>query len=215
MIRHIVTLALLGLSQIAVDVHAQKDSLNLHVDKWFDGIYFGLAAGSQNIFGGSYVNNVDILAQDTRLVTDLAVGFRKEILNNRLVVGAEFQVGFMNGNLDYKDNNYSIKYKNNSQSAIGLAIGTAFSRKRNLHFFVYANETTRKFKVEVKDSFGSFRQLDEQGMLKYGIGFESHITKSLNARIYAGRLRVDFGDLTTNIDVEGTTDLMFGIVYQF
>ena len=52
-------------------------------------------------------------------------------------------------------------------------------------------------------------------MLKYGVGLEYQAFERLHAKISFGGLRVDFGDVITNIDVEDRYDLMMGIVYQF
>lgn len=192
---------------------AQEGSTKL----FFDGFYLGANVGSQNLFGGSLVEGKDILAQESRFVAELATGFRKQFLKGRLLAGAELQLGFTNGELTYKDpfKSLTINYKNNFQSGYGLTVGTIFGKRKNILTYVYAFETERRFEVTIQDAFGQYKQQDEQGMLKYGIGIEAHLWKGLNARVTIGRLRVDFGDLVTNIDVEDKWDFTVGVVYQF
>lgn len=185
--------------------------------RFFDGIYLGVAAGAQNIFGGSFVDGVDILAQESRFVLDWAAGFRKQFFRDRLLAGVEFQVGFTDGDLAYAEPaaQRSIRYENSMQSGLGLTLGVALGKRKNVLLFCYGNETKRNFDVTVIDGTQSYRQQDKQGMLKYGLGVETHLWKGLNARATAGRLRVDFGDQVTNIDVEDRMDFMIGFVYQF
>lgn len=183
----------------------------------FDGFYFGAAAGSQNIFGGSFVGGADVLAQESRFVTELSAGFRKQFFQGRLLAGVEAHLGFTDGNLMHADpeKQLYITYKNNTQSGIGLTLGTAIGKRKNVALYAYANETKRTFDVSVREHSKAYKQQDKQGMLKYGVGAEVHIWKGLNARLSAGGLRVDFGDLMTNINVEDKLDVMAGVVYQF
>ncbi len=185
--------------------------------KSFDGFYLGANVGSQNLFGGSFVDGVDVLAQESRFVAEFAAGFRKQFLKNRLLAGVEFQFGFTDGNLMHIDpeKQLEIHYKNNTQSGIGLTEGVALGKHRNIMAFAYGNETTRKFDVTITDQFGPYKQKDEQGMLKYGIGLEMPVYKKMNIRATIGGLRVDFGDQVTNINVEDKLDATFGIIYQF
>lgn len=185
--------------------------------KWFDGFYVGANVGSQNLFGGSLVEGKDILAQESRFVAEAFTGFRKQLLKGRLLIGAELQLGFTDGDLMYDDPSRPLKisYENNFQSGYGLTAGGVLGKRKNVLAYIYAFETERKFDVAIRDAFGSYKQKDEQGMLKYGIGIEGHVWKGLNARAAFGRLRVDFGDLETNINVEDKWDVAVGVVYQF
>jgi len=183
----------------------------------FDGLYLGANAGSQNLFGGSFVDGVDVLAQESRFVAELFTGFRKQFLKGRLMAGAEVQIGITDGDLRHEnpDNSLTINYKNNFQSGYGLTLGGIFLKKKNLLVFVYAFETERKFDVNIQQDGYSFNQKDEQGMLKYGLGLEAKLWRGLHARATAGRLRVDFGDQITNIEVDDKWDLTAGVVWQF
>ena len=182
----------------------------------FDGLYLGVSVGYQNIFGGSFVNGVDILAQDTRRVLDIPIGYRKQFIKGRYLVGIEYSFGFTDGNLRHVDdiNQLEITYENDSQSGFGGIGGVAIGRKRSFLIYGYLNETSRNFEVRIIDQGKVIRQRDEQGMLKYGLGLEAHLWLGLNFRASVGGLRVDFGDQITNIDVEDELDLMIGLIYQ-
>jgi hypothetical protein len=132
------------------------------------------------------------------------------------MAGAELRLGVLDGNLEHNDPDEPIRitYKNNTQFGYGLTAGVIFGRQDKNLLLIYINETTRKFDVTLVDEFGPYYQKDEQGMLKYGIGFERLIWKKVNARLTAGMLSVDFGDRMTNINVEDKIDLMAGVVFQ-
>jgi len=185
--------------------------------KHFDGPYLGVDIGIQNVFGGSFVNDMDILAQDYKLVTELAVGYRAQLLEKRLVTGLEFSVGFLNGSLEHSSQSEPlfINYDNSFQYSVGINIGVALGKHRRYMLFGYLNETKRKFAVDISQFHYNYTQRDKQGMLKYGIGLELSVMKRINVKATFGGLRVDFGDLETNIDVEDKYDFTFGINYQF
>ena len=193
-----------------------KDSTKYSVPILFDGLYLGVSTGYQNIFGGSLVNGVDVLAQDTRRVWDIPIGYRKQFIKGRYLLGIEYSFGFTDGNLMHSDdiNQLEITYENNSQSGIGGLGGVLVGRKRAFLIYGYLNETSRNFEVRIVDKGKVIRQRDEQGMLKYGLGVEAHLWQGLNFRASVGALRVDFGDQITNIDVEDELDLMIGLIYQ-
>lgn len=186
-------------------------------EKHFGGFYLGANAGSQNIFGGSLVDGVDVLAQDSRFVAELFSGLRVQFLKSRILAGIEAQIGFTDGNLSHRDDarTLAIHYKNHFQSGYGLTLGGVFRQKKTLLAYAYAFETTRKFDVSIRQGGVSFKQKDEQGMLKYGLGLEAKIRRSLHARATVGRLRVDFGDQKTNIRVDDAWDFTAGVVWQF
>ena len=204
---------MLVLCSFSLDAQNEKENKF----KNFDGIYIGAMTGVQNLFGGSFVNEMDILAQESRFVLEFPVGFRKQLLNERLMVGAEMQFGITDGDLKHSEptEELEITYENSTQWGYGLNLGFVLGARRNLLAFIYANETKRKFDVSVKQAGVSFKQNDKQGMLKYGFGLEAKIISIINIRATAGWLRVDFGDLVTNIDVEDKMDYMIGVVLQF
>jgi hypothetical protein len=185
--------------------------------KYFDGLYFGLGAGFQNLFGGSSVNNMDVLAQQSKFVLDLYGGFRKQFLKNRLVVGLEGQLGFTDGDLSHKDNatQLEISYENNSQHGIGGTAGVTLGKEKSHLLLIYVNETTRNFDVTINQYGETYKQQDQQGMLKYGVGYETVLFKRLHLCARIGGLKVDFGDQVTNINVEDKLDYMLSALYQF
>ena len=190
---------------------AQSDS------RQFTGIYAGVVAGSQNLFGGSNINGADVLAQSSRGAVDFPLGYRRQFLSGRFLAGAEFIWGLTDGRLKHEDRarQLSIRYENNSQWSIGLTAGYVFGKKRSNLTFLYLNETTRQFDVFIVDQYGPYKQQDEQGMLKFGVGVERRLLKALHVRLTAGRLYADFGDRVTNIDVNDKWDVMGGLAYQF
>ena len=133
------------------------------------------------------------------------------------MLGVEARIGFTDGNLSHEDPSKSlaIHYKNNTQNSLGMVIGATFGKQKNWLAFAYGNETTRRFDVSVKSRGESFKQKDEQGMLKYGLGLERQIWRGLIVCVTTGRLRVDFGDHITNIAVDDKWDFTLGITYQF
>lgn len=183
----------------------------------FKGFYSGALAGSQNIFGGSYVEGRDVLAQKSGFVIEFPIGFRLQALKQSMVLGLEFSLGFTDGDLLHTDDPkpLTIKYSNSFQRGFGGMAGWVPGRKKNLLVFAYLNETKRKFEVEIRDRHGVYKQKDKQGMLKYGLGMEWPITKFLHIRGSAGLMRVDFGERITNINVEDKADVMAGLIFQF
>lgn len=183
----------------------------------FEGFYIGALGGSQNIFGGSNVEGIDVLAQKSGFVMEFPAGFRLQALNERLVLGLEFTLGITDGNLLHMDDSkpLTINYSNSFQRGFGGMAGWAPGRGRNLLLFLYLNETKRTFDVDIRDRHGRYRQKDKQGMLKYGLGLEFPLTGILHIRASAGLMRVDFGDRITNINVEDRGDIMAGLVFQF
>jgi hypothetical protein len=194
-----------------------QSNTGLGTAKYFDGPYLGVNIGTQNVFGGSFVNEMDILAQQSKVVTEFTLGYRTQLVKNRLVAGIAFSMGFLDGSLEHNDETepLNISYKTSFQSSIGTKIGIALGKQRRYLIFGYINETKRKFDVAINQPPYEFTQRDKQGMLKYGIGVELNLKKRINISTTFGGLRVDFGDLETNIDVEDKYDLTIGLNYQF
>jgi len=208
----------LFLTLLPLVIHARQQTAvsdNPHMN--FHGVYIGLNAGVQNVFGGSFVNDMDILAQDTRFVSEIAIGYRTPLLKNKLVLGLEFSLGFLDADLEHVDSTepLRIQYENSAQNSLGLTAGFLLGRKKRSLLFLYANETKRKFEVAIDQPPYNFNQTDKQGMLKYGIGLEYKLFPRLGIRSTYGGLHVDFGELETNIDVEDKQDFTFGLSFQF
>lgn len=203
---------------IDLNSYAQKsDTPEGEAIKKFDGLYLGVNAGIQNVFGGSFVNEMDILAQESKFVSEFALGFRKQFLHNRFLIGLELSGGVLDGSLTHTDADEQlyISYKTSFQHSMGLQAGTVVGKKKNLLLFAYTNETKRTFDVEIQQRQYNFTQTDKQGMLKYGLGVEWQAFTHINIRTSFGALRVDFGELQTNMEVEDKFDASLGIIFQF
>lgn len=174
--------------------------------------------GVQNIFGGAFIDNLDMLGQKSGFVTEFSAGYRKQLVNDRLLIGAELQFGITDGNLEQIDtrNQMEIDYKNNSQFGYGVNIGIALGRKKKILLYTYGNVTKRNFDITISEVGGTtFMQEDGQRFLRYGIGFEIPVSGNFHLKATVGRVDVDYGDLETNINVENKTDLGLGVMYQF
>lgn len=180
----------------------------------FDGFHFGAGLASQNVWGGSLVDGIDVLAQDRRMVLELSGGWRKQF--GRFVAGVEAQFGFLDGTLFHANpvDSLTVQYEGNRQNGFGLTVGGVLGSRHQTLLFAYAFETTRRFEVVIQDGSRLLRQKDEQGFLRYGIGAETRLVGGLGLRATIGAYRVDFGDLVTNIDVSGEMEYTLGVVYQ-
>ncbi len=179
----------------------------------FSGPYAGVEFGRQHIIGGSLVNGVDTLQEDSRLVTSFFGGFRVEV--KRFVVGGDAGIGLMDGDLSLNDpaQALSVDYRAGSQWHWALHAGYAV-RPATL-VFGYLSEVTRSFDVTVTQSGHATPQEDEQGMLRFGGGVEQRLRGPLHLRVTAGTSRADFGGQPTNIDVNRRFEFGAGLVLQF
>lgn len=187
-------------------------------EKSFDGFHLGISMGVQNIFGGAFIDNLDVLGQKSGFVTEFSAGYRKQLANDRLVIGAELQFGITDGNLEQIDtrNQMAIDYKNNSQFGYGVNIGVALGRKKKVLLYTYGIVTKRNFDITITEISGAnFTQKDGQRFGRYGLGLEIPVVGNFNAKATVGRVNVDYGDLETNINVDNKTDFSLGVVYQF
>ena len=182
----------------------------------FHGIYLGTEVGREDLIGGSYVDGVDFLTQETRGVLSLVAGARYQTAGG-LVVGLEGTVGSTNGDLTLSDSgrDLQVEYANDSQTSIGGLLGYAFPRSTPLLLFAYASEVTRHFDVRVTQEGSTFDQKDEQGMLRFGVGAELGVLGALKVRARVGTGRADFGNAETNITPDRKVQFGFGVVYQF
>jgi hypothetical protein len=71
---------LLAFAAIPMSLDAQS--------KYFHGFYLGAEAGREDLIGGSFVDGVDFLAQDSRRVASLVAGARYQSAPG-IVVGVE------------------------------------------------------------------------------------------------------------------------------
>tara|TARA_R110002073_G_scaffold103234_2_gene233706 strand:+ start:3609 stop:4292 length:684 start_codon:yes stop_codon:yes gene_type:complete len=192
-----------------------KKSLN----KSFNGLYFGLNTGKQTIFSGAFINNIDVLAQDSKITTEFISGYRKQVFDNKIVFGGEIQIGLSDHNLmlDYIENSnsqFNIDYTNKNQISFGLNTGVVISN--NTLLFAYGYIVKSNFDIVITEMNGStFSQEDGQRFLRYGIGIEIPIYKSFNIKGTLGSTKIDHDDLQTNTKVDSEANFAFGVIYQF
>ena len=175
------------------------------------GLFVALDAGWQNIIGGALVSGMDVLAQARRPVVTLSVGVRVET-SFGLVAGVDLGVGVMRGNLRYDDPSgpLAVAYRNRTQRHWNLMVGQALGRGRETNVHLYLSEVSRAFGVDVEDRGETYRQRDEQGLLRYGLGLEREISRHFAARVRVGTSRADFGDQATNMTPRRVLDVMVG-----
>ncbi len=192
--------------------HAKESTNRDH----YDGLYAGIEYGSQNIFGGAFLNEIDILAQDSSSVIGLLIGWRNQF-PGRFILGVEGQYGFVDGGLHLQDPNadLDIRYDNDEQISIGVTTGVALGKNRRWHLFGYLLSTRREFDISIRLEDLTFHQNDRQNFLRYGIGAEYQSKSGISLRATLGAVRVDYGNKVTNIDVDNKVDLNLGVLYQF
>ena len=185
--------------------------------RYFDGPLIGLEVGLQNYFSGSAIGNVDVLTRDTNVVTDVFVGYRKQLVGGRLLVGLRANYGFADGDLRQTGylGEFDLVHENDTQIGFGGELGVVLGSRRVLALFAYGYETERDFEVTITSTSGRFRQSDEQGVFRFGVGAELHLRRGLHVRGTVGTGRADFGDRMTSQDVDGRTDFAIGVVAQF
>jgi hypothetical protein len=179
----------------------------------FNGPLLGVEAGRQHIIGGSLVDEIDTLQEDTRTVVSVSGGYRFEA--RRFVFGGELGLGWTDGDLALADPSRSlaVTYQNHMQRHWQLHGGYAIGAGTLL--FGYVSEITRNFDVTVDSRGQTFTQEDEQGILRFGGGVEQRLRGPFHLRLTAGSARADFGDRRTNIDVNRRFEIAAGLVVQF
>ncbi|MCW5518106.1 porin family protein [Muriicola sp. Z0-33] len=200
-----------------MSISQNHDKKKSDTDKVFDGFYLGLNVGSQNIFGGAFIDNLDVLSQKNGFVVEFSSGYRKQLLNDRLLIGAALQFGLTDGDLEQVDNRNQLKidYENSFQFGYSFNLGVTLGKKKNVLAYAYGSVTKRRFNITITDiNRTSFSQLDEQRFLRYGIGLETPIYKNFSIKATVGTVNVDY-DEDTNMDVDDKFDFNLGVVYQF
>ncbi len=185
-------------------------------EKAFTGLYAGAEAGALNVIGGSLVNGVDTLAQDTRGALTAVVGGRYQFAN-RLVLGVEFGAGWEDGDLSLADGatGAQVEYANDTHTRIGGTVGVVLGASRRTHVFGYLNELSRSFDVTITQAGVVTTQQDDQGLLRYGGGVEQRIARRLTLRGTVGSSRADFGDRTTNLPPTRPLEAAVGLLFRF
>ena len=145
----------------------------------FSGFHLGMNVGSQNLFGGAFIDGIDVLAQERRRVIEFSAGLRRQFLGDHLLVGAEVQYGLTDGDLMHFDapSQSDVSYENLSQRGFGLTLGYAGGPGGNVAIYSYAYATDRNFEISVVDPNGSYGQTDGQSFLQYGFTVFHSCTK--------------------------------------
>ncbi|MGE0863153.1 MAG: hypothetical protein AB7P34_04555 [Vicinamibacterales bacterium] len=179
----------------------------------FSGLYVGADAGRQHIIGGSLVDDVDTLQEDSRIVASVFGGVRGQFRG--FVLGAELGFGRTDGDLVLADSSrqLTVDYINDSQWNWTLNAGHTIGPRTLL--FGYVSEVTRQFDVTLLRAGVTTEQRDEQGLLRFGGGIEQRIAGPLRLRATIGTSRADFGDRQTNIEIGRRLDASIGLVLQF
>jgi len=182
-------------------------------DRAFHGVYAGIEVGRQHVIGGSLVDQVDTLQEDSRVVASVFGGVRGQFRG--FVLGAELGFGRTDGDLVLSEPSrlLTIDYKNDSQWHWTLNAGHTIGPRTLL--FGYVSEVTRKFDVTILRATITTGQQDEQGLLRFGGGVEQRLTGPLRLRATIGTSRADFGGRETNIAIGKRLDAAIGVVIQF
>lgn len=178
-------------------------------------IVLALDGGVQNIIGGAQVSGLDVLSQASRRVGTLSLGVRAET-SFGFVVGADLGFGVADGNLRLVDPDgpLEVSYRNRTQRHWNAVVGWAVGAERATTLHVYLSEVSRTFDVDVNEAGARYRQIDGQGLLRFGLGVERDVTKALAVRLRAGTSRADFGGRPTNITPARPLDLTAGVVLR-
>ncbi len=188
-----------------------------NTDKRFQGLYTGVSFSIQNIFGGALIDDLDVLAQKSGFVLELLAGYRLQLLDRRLVIGAEYLYGFTNGDMTIQDPRYSfaVNYQNDQQIGLSLNVGYAFGESRDYLAYFMIGQGRRNFDISFTDQSGIlYVQEDQQNFDRFGLGFESNITNKISARLNASKVFVDYGDLKVSQDVEDKLDFNLALIFQ-
>ncbi len=203
---------------LSVSVFGQNVANDIQEEKHFDGFNVGIALGSQNIFGGAFIDELDVLAQKSGFVVDFSVGFRKQIIQRKAVIGATFFYGLTSGDLQETDprNQISIDYQNSTQVGFGLQLGGVIGEKEKVLLYLLAQQSRRVFDIELTSTDGmKYQQEDTQNFEKYGVGVEFPVYKKINVLVNVAKISVDFHDLEVSMDVEDKLDFNVGLLINF
>jgi len=206
-----VLLVMLGMSTIGAHAQSPDDS-----PLRFGGPYVSGLVGAQNIFGGSFIGGVEVLARELRGVVELAAGARGQLWQGRLLLGGELQYGRTDGNLQqfYEPNQSTVQYYNRSQVGLGVTFGWVPDARRRVALLGYVFKTWRKFDVIVIRGSFLYPQADRQNYFRYGGGAEVALFGSLHLTARVGFVYADFSSLVTSMDLAALPELSAGLTYQ-
>jgi hypothetical protein len=203
-------LALVVASGISISASAQTAS---GADANFGGLLIGVEIARQNVIAGALIGGVDVLAQESKLVTSIVTGYRHQ-WGEGWVAGVEAGLGRIDGDLTRNDPNLTIRYEHRPQLHFGATAGRVVDLAGPTLVFTYVSEVKREFEVTGTRNGQRIGQSDEQGLLRYGVGVERNVWRGLNVRVTPGSSRADFGGRPTNIDVKRPIDFSLALIYQ-
>ncbi|MGE0811837.1 MAG: hypothetical protein AB7O28_25405 [Vicinamibacterales bacterium] len=179
----------------------------------FAGPYVSVEAGRQHVIGGSLVDGVDTLQEDSRGVVSLSGGLRGAL--GPLVVGGDVGLGRLDGALELRDDatGTTVRYDTSSQWHWRLTGGVTLG-PRTLAY-AYVSEVTRTFDVAIVRAGATTPQQDEQGLLRFGLGAERQLRGAMHAFVAAGSSRADFAGRQTNIAPGRRFEASVGLTLQF
>ena len=186
-------------------------------EKRFQGMYGGASFGIQNIFGGAYIDDLDVLAQKSGFAFELVGGYRLQLLKGRFVLGAEYQYGFTDGDLSVKDPRHSfmVNYENDRQISISLNVGYTLGKGHDYLVYLMLGQGRRNFDIFFTDQSGTtYHQEDQQNFDRVGLGFETKITHKFSTRMNASKILTDYGELEVSQDVEDKLDFNLALIFQ-
>ena len=197
---------------LSLSIVAQESQTS---EKKFQGVYTGISLGVQNIFGGAFIDEVDVLAQKSGFVLEILGGFRFQLLERRFVLGAEYQYGFTNGDMSIEDNLFTVNYSNNRQIGLSLNLGYAFGENRNHLAYFLIGQGRRNFDIIIREQAGTtYTQMDQQNFDRFGLGVETNFSRQISCRLNVSRIFVDYGDLIVTQDVEDKLDVNLAFIFQ-
>ncbi|MGE0440635.1 MAG: hypothetical protein AB7L66_09950 [Gemmatimonadales bacterium] len=177
----------------------------------FSGVFATIETGRQNLIAGALVGGVDVLAQASRPVTTVGIGARIQTPFGT-VFGASLGRGWGDGTLRLDDGGLTVQYRGRSRRHWELIAGQAIGPRRQNLVYAYLSEVSRSFGVTIDDHGTAGSQRDEQGLLRYGVGFERVLGRFAAVRVGVGSSRADFGNRPTNVVPRRPVDVTIGLV---
>lgn len=188
-------------------------------EKRFDGLNAGFEMGAQNIFSGALIDGIDVIKHQHRLATEMTLGFRKQLLKSRLLIGANIRFGLIDGQLNRQYNNgiqdIAISYESSTQSGFGINLGTVLGKQKSFLVGLYLIETNRSFDIIwIEANNARHNQEDSNGFARYGVFAEKPLKNRLHLYLTLGNVYIDFGDAITTEKVSDILEFAVGVKYQ-
>ena len=199
-------------------IWAQDFEQMLVTEKHFNGFYVGTSIGSQNIYGGAFIDDLDVFAQKSSAVIDFSAGYRMQLAQNKIMVGGEIFYGIVDGDLTTIDTRSQTKifYANDYQIGLGLQAGVVLGKENNVLLYVFYNETKRVFDIHFTPDNGiKYTQKDTEYITRCGIGVEIPVYKQLNMRVNIANTYANFDDVKTSMKVNNKLDYNIGFLLNF